>query len=102
MENKAEHIKQKLIGLAGGKMGDSYIEKMNNNTIGNHQNKPSEIVGWNNVCSLGDFCRNELFLIHTNMDDQDKDWLLIKKDDVFADTHVYDAKIIPSYDEVFL
>lgn len=41
-------------------------------------------------------------LIHTNMDDQDKDWLLIKKDDVFAVTHVYDAKIIPSYDEVFL
>ncbi|KAB6339915.1 3'-phosphoesterase, partial [Bacteroides xylanisolvens] len=41
-------------------------------------------------------------LIHTNMDDQDKDWLLIKKDDVFAATHVYDAKIIPSYDEVFL
>ena len=31
-----------------------------------------------------------------------KDWLLIKKDDVFAATHVYDAKIIPSYDEVFL
>ena len=27
MENKAEHIKQKLIGLADGKMGDSYIEK---------------------------------------------------------------------------
>jgi hypothetical protein len=27
---------------------------------------------------------------------------LIKKDDVFAATHVYDAKIIPSYDEVFL
>ena len=41
-------------------------------------------------------------LIHTNMDDQDKDWLLIKKDDVFVATHVYDAKIIPSYDEVFL
>ena len=41
-------------------------------------------------------------LIHTNMDDQDKDWLLIKKDDVFAATHVYDAKTIPSYDEVFL
>lgn len=41
-------------------------------------------------------------LIHTNMDDQDKDWLLIKKDDVFAVTHVYDAKTIPSYDEVFL
>lgn len=28
--------------------------------------------------------------------------ILIKKDDVFAATHVYDAKIIPSYDEVFL
>ena len=34
-------------------------------------------------------------LIHTNMDDQDRDWLLIKKDDVFAVTHVYDAKKIP-------
>ena len=31
---------------------------LNNNTIGNHQNKPSEIVSRNNVCSLGDFCRN--------------------------------------------
>ena len=41
-------------------------------------------------------------LIHTNMDDQDRDWLLIKKDDVFAVTHVYDAKNIPFYDEVFL
>ena len=41
-------------------------------------------------------------LIHTNMDDQDRDWLLIKKDDVFAVTHVYDAKKIPLYDEVFL
>ena len=27
-------------------------------------------------------------LIHTNMDDQDRDWLLIKKDDIFAVTHV--------------
>lgn len=34
-------------------------------------------------------------LIHTNMDDQDRDWLLIKKDDVFAVTHVYDAKKKP-------
>mgnify|MGYP006964061656 CR=1 FL=1 len=41
-------------------------------------------------------------LLANHMDDQDKDWLLIKKDDVFAVTHVYDAKIIPSYDEVFL
>ena len=46
--------------------------------------------------------QGEKIEIHTNMDDQDKDWLLIKKDDVFAATHVYDAKIIPSYDEVFL
>lgn len=41
-------------------------------------------------------------LVHANMDDKGNDWLLIKQDDVFAITHVYDAKDIPSYDEVFL
>lgn len=41
-------------------------------------------------------------LVRTHMDGKDKNWLLIKKDDVFAVTRVYDAKEIPSYDEVFL
>lgn len=41
-------------------------------------------------------------LVHTNMDNNDKDWLLIKNEDVFAVNQVYNAKNIPSYDEVFL
>lgn len=41
-------------------------------------------------------------LVRTNMDDNDKNWLLMKKEDVFAVTKVYNAKDIPSYDEVFL
>lgn len=41
-------------------------------------------------------------LVRTNLDGNIKNWLLIKKDDVFAVTQVYDAKEIPSYDEVFL
>lgn len=41
-------------------------------------------------------------LVRTSMDGDDKHWLLIKKDDVFAVTHVYNAKEIPAYDEVFL
>lgn len=41
-------------------------------------------------------------LVRTNMDDKDKNWLLMKREDVFAVTHVYNAKDIPSYDEVFL
>ena len=41
-------------------------------------------------------------LVRTNMDEKGKDWLLIKKEDIFAVAHVYDAKDIPSYDEVFL
>lgn len=41
-------------------------------------------------------------LVRTNLDGNIKNWLLIKKDDVFAVTQVYNAKEIPSYDEVFL
>lgn len=41
-------------------------------------------------------------LVRTNMDNKNRNWLLIKKEDVFAVTHAYDAKEIPSYDEVFL
>ena len=41
-------------------------------------------------------------LVRTNMDEKGKDWLLIKKEDIFAVAHVYDAKDIPSYDEVCL
>lgn len=41
-------------------------------------------------------------LVRTHMDDDDKNWLLMKKEDVFAVTQVYNAKDIPSYDEVFL
>lgn len=41
-------------------------------------------------------------LVRTNMDDKNNSWLLIKNDDVFAVTHIYDAKDIPCYDEVFL
>lgn len=46
--------------------------------------------------------KGEFTLVHTNMDDREKNWLLIKKEDIFAVTHVYNAKDIPSYDEVFL
>lgn len=41
-------------------------------------------------------------LVRTHMDGKDKNWLLMKKDDVFAVTRMYDANEIPSYDEVFL
>ena len=41
-------------------------------------------------------------LVRTNMDNKDNNWLLIKHDDIFAVTHIYNAKDIPSYDEVFL
>lgn len=40
--------------------------------------------------------------MHINMADKVNEWLLIKKDDIFAVTYVYNAKDIPSYDEVFL
>lgn len=39
---------------------------LNNNTIGNHQNKPSEIVGRNNVCSLGDFAEMSFGIHHSD------------------------------------
>ncbi|WP_294470509.1 DNA polymerase ligase N-terminal domain-containing protein [uncultured Bacteroides sp.] len=41
-------------------------------------------------------------IVRTNMDGNDNNWLLMKKDDVFAVAHVYDAKEIPAYDGVFL
>lgn len=41
-------------------------------------------------------------LVRTKMDDDERNWLLMKKEDVFAIAQVYEAKNIPSYDEVFL
>lgn len=41
-------------------------------------------------------------LVRTNMYDKGKDWLLMKKDDIFAVAHVYNAKEISCYEEVFL
>lgn len=41
-------------------------------------------------------------LVRTNMYEQGKDWLLMKKDDIFAVAHVYNAKEISCYEEVFL
>lgn len=52
---------------------------LNNNTIGNHQNKPSEIVGRNNVCSLGDFCRNELLEFIIAMNQLSSDFLVAEQ-----------------------
>ena len=52
---------------------------LNNNTIGNHQNKPSEIVGRNNVCSLGDFCRNKLLEFIIAMNQLSSDFLVAEQ-----------------------
>ena len=52
---------------------------LNNNTIGNHQNKPSEIVCRNNVCSLGYFCRNELLEFIIAMNQLSSDFLVAEQ-----------------------
>ena len=89
-----------------GNYGAGTVEIWDSGTyayVGNNRNISAAIKNGILEFKLHGHKLNGLFvLIHTNMDDQDKDWVLIKKDDVFAATHVYDAKIIPAYDEVFL